>query len=90
MDLMTIVFLVGGILILIWSLNLFRNPESLSPDSMMYKWIYMQWTSSAWQKDSDFANPDLSYEQIRRYAIIGFVVSGVLILVGLWGVVDML
>ena len=90
MNCLTIVFLVAGILNLIWSIHLFRKPGSLSPDSMMYRWIYMRWTSSAWRKNSDFENPQLSNEQIRRYAAIGFLVSGILILIGLWGVTEAL
>lgn len=72
-----------GIAIILWSIHLIRNPESLSKDSLMYQWIYGRWTLNAWRKDSDFGNPTLSTRQILRYAWIGLVIGIVSICLGL-------
>ena len=88
MNYLALILLVAGTAQLLWSLHLLHKPESLSSDSLMYKWIYMRWTFNIFRKDSDFGNPKLSRRQIQRYAIIGIFVATFLIVIGLWGMLD--
>lgn len=81
---MSVVFIVGGLANLAWSVSLMRNPRSLSPRSFMYRWIYMRWTLDSWKKVRDLQNPRLQDRQIRNYAVGNAIVSILLIAIGVW------
>lgn len=79
---MSLILVVGGFVNLAWSASIMRNPGSVSPNSFMYRWIYMRWTLDSWKKDRDLENPRLEDRQIRNYAIGNAAVSILLVAIG--------
>ena len=82
---LAVVLLCGGVINLLWSIHLLRNPGSLSQETLMYRWIYARWTLDSWRKESDLSKPQLSRKQIRNFAVGNAVISLLLISIGVWG-----
>ena len=82
---LAVVLLCGGVINLLWSLHLLRNPAALSQETLMYRWIYARWTLDSWRKESDLSKPQLGRKQIRNFALGNAVISVLLIWIGVWG-----
>ena len=60
-------------------------PEKLSSDSFLYRWIYYRFFS--WGKDVE-APPELSFAQIKRYAIVSLFACLIVACLSLWLLVN--
>ncbi len=74
-----LVALFLGLAMLVWFIRMYRDPGSIAPDSGLYRWIYNRFYS--WGQDWD-SQPELSRNQIKRYAVGGLMISAFLIVVG--------
>mgnify|MGYP001149557745 CR=1 FL=1 len=81
---------VGGLILIMgltyaaWSLRLWLNPDLLSPDSRLYRWIYGSFYS--WRRGWS-APPRLNSRQIRRYAIGAVAASALLAAMGMLAII---
>lgn len=75
------ILLIMNIVFGLWSIYLWRNPNSFSSKSFIYRWVYYRFFS--WGKDPEDP-PSLTAKQIRKYALIVFVFSIVLIVLSIW------
>lgn len=75
-DIFSIVLLLIFLGLTLWGVYLWRFPESVASESLMYRWIYY-WLI-AWTREKPLEQPKLTERGIRIYAVI-------VICIGLFG-----
>ncbi len=67
------VMIIFSLLLFLWSLHLFRHPETLTPDKFLYRWLYNRFVGLT--EFGDKEDVHLTTRQIRRYAVFVMGVS---------------
>ena len=57
----------------LWSFRLFRNPEKLTSDSFLYRWIYNRFVGLTRYGEEN--EPRLAAKQIRIYTLFVVIIS---------------
>ena len=78
-----VVMMVFSFTLFLWSLRLFRNPEILTPDKFLYRWLYNRFVGLT-EFDGE-GKPCLTHRQVKTYALFVMMVSILGILI--WGYV---
>ena len=69
-----------GLAIAVWSWLLWRRPNSLRPDSPVYRYFYLDWQMIPWRRKN---SGRLTDRQIKYYALRGIGGGVLLILAGI-------
>ena len=76
-----VLLLLMGLIVVLGGWRLWRRPDSLRPNSLLYRYLYVDWHT--WPRGRRENSGKLTDRQIRYYALTGVLGGIVLIVVGL-------